>query len=376
MRFLQGRWLAGVGLLVVVAVVVGAFEFGIWPFSGYAAVESPSGSGRIAFVSDRDGDDEIYVMNADGSGVEQLTFNDSVDGDPSWSPDGGRIVFVSDRDGDADVYDIYVMNADGSGVEQITDGCGNGAPVWSPDGDRIAFTSLGDVFVMYSDGTGVVQLTGNPHESCVSLFFSDRDGDGENELYVRKADGSVELFTDYGSMDWDSADWLPSWSADGERIVFQSHRDGDWDIYVMNADGSGVEPLTENDDVDWWPSLSPDGGRIAFAVSNLDVYYGEIYLMNMDGTGVERLTDNEHTDYWPAWSPDGGRIAFVSDRDGDWGIYVMNVDGIDVMNDGIFVKYDYIFVMNADGSEVERLDGSGAVRLEEGRSPAWSPLLE
>ena len=344
-RFLQWRWLPGVGLLVVVAVVVGAFEFGIWPFSGYAAVESPFGSGRIAFVSDRDGDDEIYVMNADGSGVEQLTFNDSVDGDPAWSPDGGRIVFVSDRDGDADVYDIYVMNADGSGVEQITDGCGNGAPVWSPDGDRIAFTSLGDVFVMYSDGTGVVQLTGNPHESCVSLFFSDRDGDGENELYVRKADGSVELFTDYGSMDWDSADWLPSWSADGGRIIFQSHRDGDFDIYVMNADGSGVESLTENDDVDWWPSLSPDGGRIAF-VSNRDVYYGEIYLMNMDGTGVERLTENEHTDYWPAWSPDGGRIAFVSDRDGDWGIFVMNADG------------------------------SGVVRLGEGRSPAWSPLLE
>ena len=358
LRFATPRLLAGVGAVaVLVAMVIGAFVFGMLPLSGDVAVEPlpvKTGSGpalgpdRIAFVSDRDGDEEIYVMNADGSGMVQLTDNASDDRYPAWSPDGGRIVFTSDRGNDVEIYDMYVMNADGRGVEQLTDSCSNHAPAWSPDGGRFAFTSRGDIYVMNADGNGVVQLTGDPHESCAAVFFSDRDGDDFRELYRRNADGSVELFTDYDSMDWDSADWDPSWSPDSGRIVFQSHRDGDWDIYVMKADGTGVERLTGNEKLDWWPSWSPDGDRIAFT-SKRDGDDEEIYVMNADGGGVVRLTDNEYKDSHPAWSLDGGRIAFSSYRDGgdgDWGIYVMNADG------------------------------SGVVRLADGYGPAWSPLLD
>ena len=115
---------------------------------------------RIAFTSNRDGDSEIYVMNADGSGVTRLT--NSGGDHPSWSPDGRRIAFTSNGDGDSE---IYVMNADGSGVTRLTnnDAVGINDFSWSPDGRRIAFTSNGDgdseIYVMNADGSGVTRLT-------------------------------------------------------------------------------------------------------------------------------------------------------------------------------------------------------------------------
>ena len=363
----HGRLLAGVAAVVMVAAITFVlFGLRMSPLSGEATSGRTgsipdrgldSASGRIAFSSDRDGDSEIYVVDADGTDAVQLTSNDSDERYPAWSPDGERIAFASDRDNDDEIYDLYVMNADGTGVEQLTDGCSNIAPAWSPDGERIAFQSRGDVYVMDSDGTGVEQLTGNPRKSCAQMFVSDRDG--EPAWYVRNADGSIELFTDYDSVDnWESVDAAPKWSPDGNRIAFVSGRGGDGlRVHVMNADGSGAEQLTGNDNIidafmKWltgnWSIIdsvnawSPDGGRIAF-YSGRDSNGMEIYVMNADGTDVERLTENGYPDVDPAWSPDGGRIAFDSARGGAAGIYVMNVDG------------------------------SGVQRLTEGHSPSWSP---
>ncbi len=250
-------------------------------YSGdYTPAWSPDGR-RIAFQSDRDGDSEIYVMNAAGSGVTQLTHNGAGDWSPAWSPDGRRIAFNSDRDGDSE---IYVMNAAGSGVTQLThNDAGDHGPAWSPDGQRIAFNS---------------------------------DRDGDHEIYVMNAAGSgVTQLTHHGA--WDFA---PAWSPDGRRIAFSSLRDGDFEIYLMNAAGSGVTQLTHNDAVDWFPAWSPDGRRIAFE-SDRDGD-SEIYVMNAAGSGVTQLTHNDDEDWFPAWSPDGQRIAFQSDRDGDHEIYV------------------------------------------------------
>ena len=272
--------------------------------------------GRIAFQSARDGDFEIYVMNADGSGVVRLTDNDFGDEQPAWSPDGRRIAFRSDRDGN---IEIYVMNADGSGVGRLTDNdFGDTQPAWSPDGRRIAFRS---------------------------------DRDGDFEIYVMNADGSgVGRLTDN-----DSYDTSPAWSPDGRRIAFHSDRDGDFEIYVMNADGSGVGRLTDDDSWDDSPAWSPDGRRIAFRSNRDDPdpkddkHVVNINVMNADGSGVVRLTGNVSWDDEPAWSPDSRRIAFASDRDGDGEIYVMNADG------------------------------SGVVRLTDNDSndwdPAWSPVF-
>ena len=339
----HGRLFAGfaVAAVAVVALVYGLSASGL--IGGMTGGDDAPASGRMAFVSDRGGDAEIYVMNADGSGIEQLTDNESGDNSPSWSPNGERIAFLSDRDNDEDIYDIYVMNADGSHVQQLTDRCNNHFITWSPDGGHIAFESRGDIYVMNADGSGVGQLTGRPQESCAEAFLAVHDG--EAGYFRRNADGSLELVEDYGSLDWHTVDSSPVWSPNGDRIAFVSGRGGDgFGVYVMNADGGGVERLTYDEDFNLLPSWSPEGNRIAFVSGGLD-FFGDmgIYVMNADGGGVERLTDKESPDSSTAWSPDGGRIAFASNRDGDSGIYIMNADG------------------------------GGVVRLAEGHSPSWSP---
>ena len=243
--------------------------------------------GRIAFTSKRDGNFDIYVMNADGSGVIRLTDDPASDGLPIWSLDGQKILFISRRDGNRD---IYVMNADGSGVTRLTDSGADEMPSWSPDGRKIVFSSHRsrrgpDIYVMNADGSGVTQLTDNPQ----------------------------------------NLDEHPSWSPDGRKIAFIRNPDGRDDLYVMNADGSGVEQLTEDYALDSWPSWSPDGRKIAFSsdgAGNLD-----IYVINADGSGLTRLTDDPADDSITSWSPDGQRIAFSSERGGNWDIYVMNADG-------------------------------------------------
>ena len=111
-----------------------------------------------------------------------------------------------------------------------------------------------------------------------------------------------------------------------ERIAFVSNRDGNSEIYVVNADGSGTTRLTNNDAGDGSPALSPDGQRIVFT-SRRDDFFLEIYAVNADGTGLTRLTNNNAHDWRPAWSPDGRRIAFISDRDGNKEIYAVSADG-------------------------------------------------
>jgi TolB protein len=254
---------------------------------GHAAF--PGANGKIVFSSERDGNPEIYVMNADGSGQTRLTNNSAVDVDPAWSADGTKIAFTSTRDGAPSDGEIYVMSADGSGQTRLTDLPGsNGEPAWSPDGTKIVFRSFRDgnseIYVMNADGTGVTNLTNNPAD-----------------------------------------DAAPNWSPDGTKIVFYSDRDGDYEIHVMNADGTGVTNLTNNPGIDINPNWSPDGTKIAFR-SQRDGNL-EIYVMNADGTGQTRLTSNAAQEDGPAWSPDGTKIAFSSDRDGNHEIYVMNADG-------------------------------------------------
>ena len=242
--------------------------------------------GRIAFTSNRDGNPEIYTMNADGSDVKRLTNNPEWDGSPSWSPDGHRIAFVSYRDGDGE---IYVMNSDGTSLTRLTNSPSHEEGIaWSPDGQRIAFAS---------------------------------EREGNRDIYVMNADGSdVRPLTNHPSNDAS-----PSWSPDGRQIAFESEREGNQDIYVMNADGSDVRPLTNHPSDDASPSWSPDGRQIAFESER--ERNRAIYVMNADGSSdAKRLTSHSERSWFPSWSPDGRRIAFVSDLN-DYGIYVMRPDG-------------------------------------------------
>jgi len=189
--------------------------FGVFAATGRA----PSINGKIAFASDRDGNYEIYVMNADGSGQTRLTNNNYKEGHPDWSPDGTKIVFTSNRDGNPE---IYVMNANGSGQTRLTNNnYKDGEATWSPDGTKIVFQS---------------------------------DRDGNVEIYIMNANGSGQTRLTINS----ASDWDPNWSPDGTMIVFESDRNGNYEIYVMNANGSGQTRLTINSASDYepfWQSL-------------------------------------------------------------------------------------------------------------------------
>ena len=173
-------------------------------------------------------------------------------------------------------------------------------------------------------------------------FHSYRGDDWD--VFVMNANGSnPRKLTTYSSV----SDAFPAWSPDGTQIAFHSHRYGDWDIFVMNTNGTNLSRLTDNNASDRVPVWSPDGTQIAFQSDR--VGNDEIYVMDADGENeyLRRLTNNSASDKSPTWSPDGTQIAFQSDRDGDWDI----------------------FVMNANGSNLRRL--THIIASDE--SPAWSP---
>ena len=281
---------------------------------------------RIAFMSTRNvkWDPEIYLMDPNGKQIRQLTDAPKYDGEPAWSPDGKRITFVSYRDlkqiPERGVIrgEIYVMNADGTNLVNLTRSVDRAEKVssWSPDGKQIAFTSAelfdghtlvnSDIFVIDVDGGDPINLTNHdaldqtpdwsPNGHWIA-FSSGRDGNWE--IYVMNADGTNPINLTNNP----AKDGRPDWSPDGNRVAFTSDRDGNFEIYVMNADGTNPLNLTNHPAEDNHSSWSPDGTRLAFD-SNRDDPFGEIYVMNADGTNLINLTqDPDNFDLYPSWGP-------------------------------------------------------------------------
>jgi Tol biopolymer transport system component len=229
---------------------------------------SPDGS-ELAFQSDQDGDYDIYSMDINGSQITALTHNSGFDSSPAWSPDGSQIAFHSSIDGDRD---IYLMTAIGQILKNLTDneGIQDYSPTWSPDGNQIAFYSNRDgVFEIY-----VVDLSGGPAKrltfiggedpawspdgskiAFASCIDEDSDDKKKCDLYTVAVGGgnSIECLL----CDPNVSDMRPSWSPDGSMIVFDSNREGSWDIYVMNAEGGHLQRLTSNTVWDGIPIWKP-----------------------------------------------------------------------------------------------------------------------
>ena len=239
---------------------------------------------KIVFVSNRDGNREIYTCNPDGSNIQRLTNDPGTDEEPVWSPDGTRIAFISDRSGFAH---LYIMNADGSGVVRRTfSGNHHQSPTWSPDGSKIAYSTL-------SNGSANLWVVG-PVTGSPSLLF--------------------------GTPGWDSQ---PTWSPDGTKIAFIS----DWaaydfvyDIYTVDANGSGFTALTVSgnivDSVDYfYPRWSPNGTKLAMAVGKLigiGRYDTKIGVVNPDGSNLKVIALDAADWSKTSWSRDGARIVYTS----------------------------------------------------------------
>jgi Tol biopolymer transport system component len=285
------------------------------------------GSGQIAFWSTQGGNPDIYVMNADGSGQVNLTGNPATDWEFAWSPDGSQIAFATARDGN---WDIYVMSSDGTGLRALTNNSGTDVlPAWSPDGSKIAYLSDRDgplgIFVMNADGSSVSRLTTSGVGPAWSPDGSKIAFTDSHALYVMNSDGSGVVKLDSVGV---GSDLRPAWSPDGTKIAFVRYLGNcrqrgcrpQRDIYVMNADGSGLVDVTNNRACDLHFAWSPDGSQIAFA-GNGGTYNGVTYwgIYTVHGSAIVRLTSGGIS---PAWDPDGLRIVFSN---GD--AYVMRTDG-------------------------------------------------
>jgi len=289
--------------LAVLAVILGML-----PFCGKNPVDPPDEiGGEIAFRAG----EALYVMDLSTGSTRKVT--DPVWGNLRWSPDGERIAYEGPFDY-YEAYQIYVVNADGSGKRLVTLWEINGRrephpdggrmPVWSPDGDQIAFTR------------------------CINCEF----GGLNSEIFI------IDLDTTEGIKETRLThniypDHISDWSPDGQKILFYSNysldstfdRYGDW--YTMNVDGTDKQRILPSDSTfgSNWARYSPDGQYIALieGMSN-----NEIYIMNADGSDIKRITNNNISEKFVSWSPYGTRLTFMDGSLNSGGhIYIINIDG-------------------------------------------------
>ena len=248
--------------------------------------EPPLFQSKIAFISERDGNPELYMMDYDGFNPIRLTFNETVDYMPGWTSDGKKIAYTSYRGDKATLwlYSIY------EGTRSLVFDEGTTySPVFSPDGKKMAFCSSED--------------------------------EGNSEIYTANSDGTRIKRITFNK----AIDTAPTWSPNSRFIAFTSDRGGTPQIYVMDAEGSNIERVSFGGNYFDGPAWSPTANTIAF-VSRVNQVF-DIYLLNRDTNRMLKLTESIARNEYPTWSPDGRHIIYSSNRSGSIQLWTIDYNG-------------------------------------------------
>ena len=349
-------------LLILIGVVLLIIPNGC---SKTGVVEEPYIDPHIIFTSRRWWNYDIFIADVYGGHMTHLTKNKWLDFNPAISNDGSKLAFVSDRDGNREIYalDLIWMDGytqwEGRNLTNITQTAGHDwTPKFSPTNEKIVFTTYFpatdnyDVFIMNADGSDKQNLTNSTYYEKHPQFSPDGSfiifqawQKGKMEIFFSNLlDGNIINLTKNTA----SHDIIPqgnAFSPDEQEIVFTSERDGNRNIYIMNTDGTNQIQLTDHSAADYEPVYSPDGLSIIFT-SERDGNK-EIYIMNNNGLNLKNLSNNPADDWNPRYYPDNHKIVFQSLRDGpdNWEIYMMNLDGKRQTNLTNHPRTDYSFVI-------------------------------
>lgn len=244
---------------------------------------------KIVFISNRDGNDELYMMDYDGHNQTRITFNKKQDYMPAWSADGKKIAYTSYRNNRAG---LYILNPFEGKITEVVSKGTNFAPTFSPDGKKLAFCSTME--------------------------------DGNPEIYVATSEGKKIKRLTFNK----AIDTAPSWSPTSREIAFTSDRGGTPQIYIMDAEGSNIRRISFGGNYHDAPAWSPAGGRIAY-VSRVDQIF-DIYALNLRTEQVVKLTESNARNETPSWSPDGRHLVFSSNITGTIQLYTMDYDGFNL----------------------------------------------
>ncbi len=356
---------------------------------------SPDGTRVLYASAEGGGGFDLYTIGSDGTGLTRLTSMPGWELDPTFSPDGAQVAFIAYPDG---IPDVFVMNADGSNVRDLTNTptVNELQPAWSTAG--IAYRAdprgITGIYVMRPDGSDVRRLSG------ATEFATDPDwsGDGSRIVFVSGRHARFGLAVSY----WNNAyrrltngpwfDTDPAWSPDGKRLAFaRSSARTKSDILTVSATRGPVRNLTRGRGINWAPSWSPDGTRIAFV--RFESFGAHIWLMNADGSNQLPLTSRGSWNDHPSWSRDGRRIVYSARRNGNYDLYVLDVRSgrekrltrtpgpelspawspkgsliayVGYIRDSAFSD---IWVVRADGNNARPL----TTGIDNKTGPAWSP---